>query len=1553
MRKRETHIVKGMSRDMSVHRFDPNLVIDARNIRITTIKDSGSLLSVTNEKGTREFTVNGTTPIKGTIIGTAVLNDLLILFTTDSDSDRIYRLKFNSDFTSATNKLLFPEAININKSLGFSVDHPLETLPIYENEDIQKVYWVDGINQPRMINVAGDTATSNEDMFNFNRKIEGKHKMEITKFDSGGEFPAGTIQYCFNYFNKFAQETNIVDVSPMYYLCPKDTGLPADAISICSFSIKLSDLDSSYEYVRLYAITRTSENAVPNVRVVGDYRINPLRYVTEGTLEENDIVVDFSNLCIVNTETGSVIPLDPSAEPSEGDSYEVRLDVKEYLLDTSTNTAYWYYTSPEAFQTSGIYRKLPYINVRKSSGECVLRSTRAGDLLSGDYIVEQQHLTITDNGIVGSTLDATALLFIGGQNIIAGTLTSKDNTLFLGNIKQNVPNAGSVAIGNSDVKTEVRGCAEPCIFNYGGQTIETLIPTEYVEERYVSGSAFFSDHVDNNRSSYDIKGFKARENYRLGFIAQYNTGQWSEAIWIDDLDETYAPGRNVFYSTRQEVKWGPHYRKPGFKAELPLSVVSALIGAGFVRVAPVVVYPKDADRIVLFQGLLFGTVFNVNDRADNSPFAQADWRARCGYSWNNILGEIQCNPFGYGPNLPAKSLTVSESDFVDRFSTEYYRDPSILSFYSPDIESIDDLYQSDMEGLSMRIVGISNAGFDDEKQAIVPDTIIDTFLNTSTQGFDAEQSTVLSFSSGSEIGTRRGRSQNTTTTIDTRLTTGETDLSYAGYLDIAVTEDENGKIVADDDTRNLYKWTTYLWHRNGSMNNQAALSAKAQSAGSIRYAMLNKKCISEIKYARTTFFQNNTDFQPFDVEVPINTPQLFDSNQVGMEKFDAGNDSGLFYYGNIDKVITANFNDLSGIAISSAVSGITHGYDMSDGYPIGFVQNLGQELQNSNIINYTGGRKTQQAVGNRVPRDNDGSQDGFLGKGKDPISMKYKTVKHLVVGLDSTSENVISQLGTAADFTPFWRNDVCIFDNVLAGKLDDTIDEFSGIYNGIFVAEMYRKFSDQRMNARFGGASDNAIQNNIWVRCGESVYLHPGVEALMYYREGDTYVGRYDCLKSYPFTDEDQNQIVSIYSTELESRVNLDARYDKNKGLSSNLYMRPTNFNLFNHPGYEQSNQYFTYKAIDYDRYTFDKYPNMLTWSVEKRMGADIDSWTSIPMTSTADVQGDLGEITKLETFNDTLFSFQRRGIAQVLFNSRVQIPTSDGQPIEITNGFKFGGLRYITNQIGLTNKWSFCTTPNGMYFVDDEKNTLYIFNGQQLQDLSSKYGFRTWFSAIDSHDIWNPSDYNNLRTFYDKVNGDLYFMTDEESLVFSEQLGTFTSFMDYMGLPAMVNVNDRFLTFTKNLETGMVRTWEMFAGDFNDFFGTLKPYWITFVSNTDPTVDKVYDNLAWRTFEYSDVTDDFQGNIQPLKTFNSLRVWNDHQDTGEVALYDQNGNMNSVLKKKFNVFRTYIPRDKYGNWKGKGLNRIRNTWSYIRLSKVNPGTDLLMFSDLDVDFFE
>ena len=76
---------------------------------------------------------------------------------------------------------------------------------------------------------------------------------------------------------------------------------------------------------------------------------------------------------------------------------------------------------------------------------------------------------------------------------------------------------------------------------------------------------------------------------------------------------------------------------------------------------------------------------------------------------------------------------------------------------------------------------------------------------------------------------------------------------------------------------------------------------------------------------------------------------------------------------------------------------------------------------------------------------------------------------------------------------------------------------------------------------------------------------------------------------------------------------------------------------------------------------------------------------------------------------------------------------------------------------------------------------------------------------------------------------------------------------------------------------------------------------------------------------------------------FNTIRVWNEYQDTQDVDLTFQR-NIPSNLKQKFRIWRANIPRDK-----SNGRDRIRNPWTYIKLSGNQYKMEL---NDLIVQYF-
>ena len=136
--------------------------------------------------------------------------------------DRIYLI--NDD--GSINKLLF------KGDLGFSFDYPIEAVPYYEGIKIQKVYWTDGLNPTRVINIARTIDPTDNTQFDFVPTLKLEETVQIYKVDASSEGRApGVVQYILTYVNKFLQESNPFFVSSLYYTSFSDrAGSPEDIV---------------------------------------------------------------------------------------------------------------------------------------------------------------------------------------------------------------------------------------------------------------------------------------------------------------------------------------------------------------------------------------------------------------------------------------------------------------------------------------------------------------------------------------------------------------------------------------------------------------------------------------------------------------------------------------------------------------------------------------------------------------------------------------------------------------------------------------------------------------------------------------------------------------------------------------------------------------------------------------------------------------------------------------------------------------------------------------------------------------------------------------------------------------------------------------------------------------------------------------------------------------------------------------------------------------------------------------------------------------------------
>ena len=799
---------KGMNRDLSVSAYNPEFAFENMNLRLST-NEGNTLMSWVNEKGTALLSIQTlVTPeywskegeenvyvnpeddswthhdaeytgliIQGTPIGTAVINHKLVLFTTTTTdstigTDYIYELvvdNSNSNADTLLGKVIF------SGNLNFSTDNPLETLVSYEAEDIQKIYWVDGKNQPRVLNLMDEKLPNvNNSYFDFIRELALNEKVAVKKLlGANGIFASGVIQYAFTYYTKNGQESNIFYTTPLNYVSPAERGASPEEKVSNAFNIVVSHLDMSFDYLRIYSIQRTSINGTPVAKRVQDLSLK-------------------------------------SAE-------------KIYVTPGDESTAYY-------------------------------------------------QLTYIDNGTGGNTIDPTELLFKGGKSLIANTLEQKDATLFLGNLKLE---------SNSDIYSLHKTITDAISLNNSNRTIYSREPVSSAIYEYYNQLNFFKD--DNLSESVPCGGFKRGDFYRCGVQFQYKTGEWSDPFYKEDFRVTNKPDISIYVDSLNQI---PTVSLPTIQGSLNSDVAAQLIGLGYTKVRPVVVFPEPKDRVSLCQGVVCPTIGHGNTPTER----QSSYFFRTYGQLNHLIdmsnGTVSPGFTSNGADVEAANSKATtpdvnqdnprrwevEGEFIN---TSFFKiDNMMCSFHSPDIEFDTQFNNINYTGLKYKNVG----------NASIYKTLADINIQTETP-------VVSNVGSGFEHIRLIGDNMHGI-------------VSGLFYEDMSIDDYEDGSLGLNLDQKSPFRWLIYPWQGEGSLNNDINRPADKGTQTS----KLKKKVISNLRYSNSSIWEDyDSKFNPSDED---NTdyeyksfngdPQLFSNDEVSIVKV-----KDILYQGNIDTLFGA------------------------------------------------------------------------------------------------------------------------------------------------------------------------------------------------------------------------------------------------------------------------------------------------------------------------------------------------------------------------------------------------------------------------------------------------------------------------------------------------------------------------------------------------------------------------------------------------------------------------------------------------------------------------
>lgn len=1497
--------IKGMTQDLSPSKTPNDFAYEIRNLRLTAQEDS-TMLSLVSEKGNAQYRLmnlnnDSNFIIYGTIVGYCTVGtEYLVLFTHgNTTGDCIYRL------SEASNNVMLCEClygcgVGHIKNLGFTNTTNIESIGVYENSDMQKVYWIDGVNQPRVINIVADNATITKwdtmsiCPFDFMIEMRLEESVTITKrTELFGIFAPGTIQYVFSYYSSTGQYSPAFYMSPLWYITLNKNAVAPDSTGSGAFQITIGSetVDTSFDYVAIYSIQRTSENGTPICKKVADLKItdfgdDDITYIDNGLSTE---VVDYSEILYLGGS--NIVPY--TMEQKTNTLFFGNITSNDFVINDDdiavikewTILSWSYGHSVQIAETKNTY--YPYKNQLNDSADTITTFKFGESYYFG--IIAQNKYGQWSNVVPLNTerLQNTLPPIDSQENYNSINLVVTFNQTAI-NLLNNL-GCKKVRVVRLDEAPQIvcQGVLSPTVFNKSRKTENGI--------NYAQSSWYFRPLKSANRNYIEDNKAQYYHNRNLRFVADTNCNEVQGSSESDLLFDTRPASSltdmdmfvdwNILTLHSPELEWGNSNESENIEHLKIVGVVPVQYGVTsmFLELASPPYSTSGGMRPITFMDSSYATN-NAPLCLSNYYYTDTVYGVNRAIDWGNSLEYYMIFPWHRFSSLTSQRTPDANNNWYSELKSKCMasmRASYVSHFINGAYQSMSTAYDID----------------------ITPFKTVDTSTNAVLIPSD--------------------------THCDNKVR------MYLGNVDTALSGDMESYGKAD---RNDPDESATLLSRE---NSTIRMSYKSSSHGvfSIKYGDGNiqrvmpytmKPTLASTTKSSDAYYPDNFIAKGIIIDPDANyiddgetqkliifmkkdhvhkyVPERLNPGDMVLfrKEHDLNNENDLYQQPRF--VIDPSPDSMAASMYSPSLwyhFRTIEARDYLDG-------ETGVEYL-THFCNGSPGHEGDKAyyyIYYYVDKNNEKLYNEY---GEESLTI-YRVYKKS--GYNETSYGITAELVETFEWTSESN-----FEELPRMQLP----AITQTYDYLYLADLIRNPRPELSN--FAGSK--------WLLSG-TIHSIPTPQANTIYGDiGDTYMQRYDCLKTFAYSPESQNQVVDILSFMCETRINIDGRYDNRRGGNNNTANNNTNFNLIN-LAYSQLDNFYTPQYLNPDIKNITYFPNKIMWTGTKVYGSQIDKWTHIISTSSLDMDGNYGSITALKLWNDQLLCFQDKALARVQYNDRTAIATTAGVPIELANSGKVDGREYLSTNIGCSNKNSIATTQEGIYFIDSNTREIYRWT-KSLESLSKSKGFNTYMQKVTL---------NSEKTFYDPKLKDVYFRmertdtnpTTTEYLVFNEQIGEFTSFFDY-DMDFLFALNDSLVAVEHNSHN----LWKQFAGhSYLNYFGrtsggnpVYETYKIQLVSADYPTRDKIFTGVEFRA-------DILNGNITQTGVqsspntgyastnaipFQTLRVWNEYQDTGTIHFQNML-RKGSDLAQKFRIWRGLIGRDAIHK-----LDRIRSPWARLEFT--------------------
>lgn len=489
----------GMDLDTDVSILPSNRYRKAVNYRLTTSKagTSGALETVLGTE-----TISVLSGVVGTIIGYCWMRSTLVVFSTGYSGGNLYNSIYAIGFSSDLTIVGPPRLVYSNASLAFSTLAPITAVARYENANTQKVYWTDGINPVRFINVSpfvNSTGLSLDKLeflpSTLANKGTSKHRITATEC-TGGFYTSGKIQYAVQLTTTVGTESPIY-IDPTFYHVAIGTenyaldkayhGGYFDEKVNKGFNVVVSNIPSGFDKLRLIAIKYSIYNSEPTINIVKEANITNSTSVSVLDLGDSSIgEYSLEELSVLSSKIFKANDIETKNDilftsNISSDTWDVSYDARAYRFAGLDNTG------PGRVGKAGIWQE---------NGQFFEVSTNYKLVYNNQPVPETYDCInlYNDRSYEFNSVNDTRYKYRQGLAYLGG---SGPNVSYKFNLKAvpiaNIGNNSTVAVGNS-----------------------TDGPTSAI-------------------NSYKSAGYQRGEIYRFGVVLHNNRGQDSSVKWIGDI----------------------------------------------------------------------------------------------------------------------------------------------------------------------------------------------------------------------------------------------------------------------------------------------------------------------------------------------------------------------------------------------------------------------------------------------------------------------------------------------------------------------------------------------------------------------------------------------------------------------------------------------------------------------------------------------------------------------------------------------------------------------------------------------------------------------------------------------------------------------------------------------------------------------------------------------------------------------------------------------------------------------------------------------------------